>query len=116
MGVASDQPAVPFKPQTTPPGLLPSGIMGRGQDIRGMANKAKENVSSRQQRFMQMLAAPSGSATQAPPPGQLSQPAQPQQPMTVQSEYTAAQYIKAAQLYTAHRAEIDRFIHWVLFG
>jgi len=101
MGVASDQPGVPFKPQAPLPGLLPSGIMGSGQNIRGMANKAKETVSARQQRFMAMLTATNNDT---PPPS------------TTPTPYTPAQYIKAGQLLVDHHEEIDRFVNWVLFG
>ena len=107
MGVASDQPGVPFKPQAPLPGMPSSGIMGQGQNIRGMANKAKENVSARQQRFTQMLAT-TNAATQP------QQPAQPAQPAAAQ--VTPEQYIKAGQLLVDHRDQIDRFVHWVLFG
>ena len=80
--------------------------MGQGQNIRGMANKAKENVSTRQQRFMQMMATT----------GSYTRPQQPAQPAPGQAATTPEQYIKAGQLLVDHREKIDKFVHWVLFG
>ena len=98
MGVNTDVKAPPFQPIPPKPGVLPSGIAGR-QDIRSMANNARQRVSSRQQQFLNMVA---NSAT----PDASAQPA----------EAPAAQYAKMGRLLDENRDIVDRFVDWVLFG
>jgi hypothetical protein len=108
MGVNTDATAVPFQPPPAMPGLPASGINNR-QDIRGMANKAKQNVSARQQQFLSMVrnnATPSQQAQQAP--AQMPAPAPVMSP--------EQKFANAAAALEAKHDVVDRFVDWVLFG
>ena len=100
MGTVTDQPAVPYQPPAPMPGTPPSGIASN-RDIRGMANKAKQTVTSRQQNFLAMMRDSAPQVASQPVP----------QPMTPVQKFANA----AAGLVT-HRDSIDKFVDWVLFG
>ena len=102
MGVNTDAPAVPFQPLPPQPGVLATGINNR-QDIRGMANKAKQQVSSRQQQFLSMV------RNNATPP-------QPQQPVPTPTVTPEQKFASAAAALEANHELVDRFVSWVLFG
>ena len=108
MGVNTDATAVPFHPPAPQPGIAPSGItMQDNQNIRGMANKARQDVSSRQQNFLAMMRStnsPSIPQTAQTQPQQQPAPAAPQQ-----------MYRQAAAKLVEHADTIDKFVDWVLF-
>lgn len=94
MGVNTDIAAKPFQPPPPAPGTAPSGIVGH-QNIRGMANKAKQQVSDRQKRFLAMMR---NNAT-----------------IPHTSAPSNEQYVKMGAALEEHRDTIDRFVNWVLF-
>lgn len=104
MGVSTDAVAVPFQPQPPQPGALPSGI-AQNQNIRGMANKAKQQVSDKQRQFISMMqhnATPAKTVAQTMP--------QVAQPTPVQK------YASAAKALNENHDTVERFVDWVLFG
>jgi len=103
MGVSTDATAVPFKPLPPQPGMPPSGIAAQN-NIRGIANQAKKQVSERQRNFLSMA------RNNATPSAAQVQP-NTQQPAAV----TQGMYVQAASLLADNHDVIDRFVDWVLF-
>jgi len=110
MGISSDAPATPFQP--LPATGAGSGItMGDNPNIRGMANAAKQNVSNRQNRFMQMV---EGTASGQPNNYSTELPQMPQ--LMKQQSAPSEDYVKAGMLLVDRRDEVDAFVDWTLFG
>ena len=100
MGVNTDAQAVPFQPPPPQPGITPSGIgVGANNSIRGVANKARQDVSNNQQRFLSLMR---GDATPTQTPEQ-------------QQQQQQQMYVQAAAKLDDHAELIDRFVDWVLF-
>jgi hypothetical protein len=101
MGVNTDVQTTPFQPLPPKPGTTPSGI-AQHQDIRGMANRARQRVTNRQRTFMNMVAdnmtAPTPAAAPASAAGENQQ-----------------QYLKMGSELADNRDLVDRFVDWVLF-
>jgi hypothetical protein len=106
MGVSTDATAVPFKPLPPQPGVPPSGI-AQQNNIRGIANQAKKQVSERQQRFLSMA------SNNATPSAIQTQPIQQQAPATAPT--AQGMYVQAAMKLADNHDVIDRFVDWVLF-
>ena len=103
MGVMSYTPAQPFEPLPATPGVPPSGI-GQSNDIRGMANAAKQQTAARQQRFLSMMELNAGGTQPVAKP-----------PMT-RTAALSDSYVKAGEFLRSNQTEIARFVDWVLYG
>jgi len=100
MGVNTDVTAAPFQPPPVSPGVPASGISSH-QNIREMANKAKKQVSTRQQQFLSMVRNNATASQQSPPAPAIA----PEQ-----------KFANAAAALEANHDLVDKFVSWVLFG
>jgi hypothetical protein len=109
MGISSSPPAQPFR--ALPPINGGSGItLGDNPNIRNMANAARQNVSSRQQRFINMMEQNTGA------PAENNMSAIQQIPSIKTGAAPSEEYVKEGMFLVERRAEIDAFISRVLFG